>query len=293
MKYRPQILLAGAALAFALFQGCAVGPNYQPPKTTAPAQWSAPLAGGETNSAASLAAWWKSFHDAELDSLIERAACSNLDLRVAQARVREARALGYSDSNKDGGFVTSGSELYKPEIGLVKCSAATACASACSMAAAARSAAAAARATSDPRSAWRRGERPDPHHRTGRDHLEQIFQRRSRPAQPRDAGLGDARGDAAAGAGRRPRPRLPRDDGGAFGGRLSRLSQPGLRDAGFLQYFWSSTVITEIATLNIGSRPASRKKTHGDRRPARHSVGFLVGAMPVDAAGLVSDSARR
>ena len=30
---------------------------------------------------------------------------------------------------------------------------------------------------------------------------------------------------------------------------------------GFERYFWSSTVITEIATLNIGSRPASRKKT--------------------------------
>jgi phosphoenolpyruvate carboxylase len=30
---------------------------------------------------------------------------------------------------------------------------------------------------------------------------------------------------------------------------------------GFADYFWASTVITEIATLNIGSRPASRKKT--------------------------------
>jgi phosphoenolpyruvate carboxylase len=30
---------------------------------------------------------------------------------------------------------------------------------------------------------------------------------------------------------------------------------------GFERYFWSSTVITEIATLNIGSRPASRKQT--------------------------------
>jgi phosphoenolpyruvate carboxylase len=28
-----------------------------------------------------------------------------------------------------------------------------------------------------------------------------------------------------------------------------------------VRYFWSSTVITEIASLNIGSRPASRKKT--------------------------------
>jgi phosphoenolpyruvate carboxylase len=31
---------------------------------------------------------------------------------------------------------------------------------------------------------------------------------------------------------------------------------------GFEDYFWASTVINEIATLNIGSRPASRKKTH-------------------------------
>ena len=30
---------------------------------------------------------------------------------------------------------------------------------------------------------------------------------------------------------------------------------------GFERYFWASTVITEIASLNIGSRPASRKKT--------------------------------
>ncbi|MEA2896825.1 MAG: phosphoenolpyruvate carboxylase, partial [Bradyrhizobium sp.] len=30
---------------------------------------------------------------------------------------------------------------------------------------------------------------------------------------------------------------------------------------GFVDYFWASTVITEISTLNIGSRPASRKKT--------------------------------
>ena len=30
---------------------------------------------------------------------------------------------------------------------------------------------------------------------------------------------------------------------------------------GFTDYFWGSTVINEIATLNLGSRPASRKKT--------------------------------
>ncbi len=93
MKYRSQILLAGAALAFVLFQGCAVGPNFQPPKTTAPAQWSAPMSGGETNLEPSLASWWKSFNDPQLDSLVERAVRTNQDLRIAEARVREARAF--------------------------------------------------------------------------------------------------------------------------------------------------------------------------------------------------------
>jgi len=84
-----------ALLAF-LAGGCAnlpsVGPDYHAPETKTPAHWGESLAGGETNSAAATAAWWTNFHDAELDSLIERAACSNLDLRIAQARVREARA---------------------------------------------------------------------------------------------------------------------------------------------------------------------------------------------------------
>jgi len=84
-----------ALLAF-LAGGCAnlpsVGPDYHAPETKTPAHWSEPLVGGEANSAAATAAWWKNFHDSELDSLIARAACSNLDLRIAQARVREARA---------------------------------------------------------------------------------------------------------------------------------------------------------------------------------------------------------
>src|SRR5271166_916561 len=88
-------LSAMALLAF-LAGGCAnmpsVGPDYHAPETKTPAHWSGPLAGGETNSAAATAAWWKNFHDVELDSLIERAVQSNLDLRIAQARVREARA---------------------------------------------------------------------------------------------------------------------------------------------------------------------------------------------------------
>ena len=79
------ILLAG------LLAGCTVGPDYHPPKTAAPAQWASPQAGGETNAPAAQAAWWKSFRDPELDLLVVRAAQSNLNLRAAVARVREAR----------------------------------------------------------------------------------------------------------------------------------------------------------------------------------------------------------
>lgn len=80
-----------AAICF-LLAGCAVGPNYKPPKISAPANWASPLAGGETNSPAGLAAWWKNFDDTNLDSLVATAVQSNLTLRIAAARVREARA---------------------------------------------------------------------------------------------------------------------------------------------------------------------------------------------------------
>jgi len=38
-------------------------------------------------------AWWKSFHDPELDSLVARAVAANYDLKSAAARVEEARAV--------------------------------------------------------------------------------------------------------------------------------------------------------------------------------------------------------
>ncbi len=82
----------GTALLFGLLSGCAVGPNYHPPKTSASAQWAASLAGGETNVEPVDESWWETFHDAELDALISRAVQSNLVLHIAEARIREARA---------------------------------------------------------------------------------------------------------------------------------------------------------------------------------------------------------
>ncbi|MGH8022891.1 MAG: efflux transporter outer membrane subunit [Limisphaerales bacterium] len=89
---RNRAAAAGAlSILLALLAGCAVGPNYHPPKMSAPAQWTSRLSGGETNAPVNLATWWKSFGDTNLDSFIVTAMQSNLTLRVAEARVREAR----------------------------------------------------------------------------------------------------------------------------------------------------------------------------------------------------------
>ena len=56
---------------------------------------------------------------------------------------------------------------------------------------------------------------------------------------------------------------------------------------GFTDYFFAATPIREIAELNIGSRPASRKATRAHRGPARHSVGLQLGPEPRGAARLV------
>jgi len=82
-----------AAAGMASVVGCTVGPNYHPAAARAPAAWSSPVADGLNKSASASSSWWKSFNDSELDSLIQRAVRSNLDLRVSEARLRQARAM--------------------------------------------------------------------------------------------------------------------------------------------------------------------------------------------------------
>ena len=84
--------LVVSALCLGLAAGCSVGPNYHPPKLATPSTWSAPLAGGETNGQVAALTWWKNFNDPCLNSLVDRVVRSNLDLTLASARVREARA---------------------------------------------------------------------------------------------------------------------------------------------------------------------------------------------------------
>jgi phosphoenolpyruvate carboxylase len=170
--------------------------------------------------------------------------------------------LGYSDSNKDGGFVTSGWELYKAEIGLVEVF-------------------------------ERHGVRLRLFHgrggsvgRGGGPSYDAII------AQPGGAVNGQIRiteqGEIISSkysnpeVGRnnleilaaatleasllQPRQSAPSDDYLKAMDQLSALAFKAYRGLvyeteGFADYFWGSTVINEIATLNIGSRPASRKKT--------------------------------
>ncbi|OUR79092.1 phosphoenolpyruvate carboxylase [Alphaproteobacteria bacterium 46_93_T64] len=170
--------------------------------------------------------------------------------------------LGYSDSNKDGGFVTSGWELYKAEIRLIEVF-------------------------------KHHGVRMRLFHgrggtvgRGGGPSYEAIL------AQPSGAVDGHIRvteqGEII--SSKYTNPELGKRNIGILAAAtlessllsdeiskppqeyldimetLSASAYAGYRDLvygteGFVEYFWSSTVISEIASLNIGSRPASRKKT--------------------------------
>ena len=170
--------------------------------------------------------------------------------------------LGYSDSNKDGGFVTSGWELYKAEIQLIDVF---------------RKHGVAMRLFHGRGGSVGRGGGPS---------YDAIL------AQPGGAVNGAIRiteqGEIIASkysnaeVGRRnleilaaatleasllhPDQPAPKPDYLTAMDELSNDAFSAYRGLvyetpGFVDYFWSSTVITEIATLNIGSRPASRTKT--------------------------------
>lgn len=90
-------LLFAAAFSLAvLLSGCAVGPDFKPPETAVPARWSAAPQPAATMPHAKadelLARWWTVFDDPVLNDLIERAAAANLDLKLAEAVIRQARA---------------------------------------------------------------------------------------------------------------------------------------------------------------------------------------------------------
>ncbi len=92
-------LIPGMVTA-ALLAGCAIGPNYKRPVVAEPQTFR----GQATAEAASLAdlPWWEVFQDTILKNLITEALGNNYDVKIAAARVQEARA----------NFVVSRSDLY-------------------------------------------------------------------------------------------------------------------------------------------------------------------------------------
>src|SRR5207244_2754670 len=89
------IVLVAVALGAA---GCMVGPDYRRPDVATPPSFgelaaTAPPAGrSDAVAGGTPTAWWTTFDDQLLMSLIQRTVQSNLTLQQAEARVREARA---------------------------------------------------------------------------------------------------------------------------------------------------------------------------------------------------------
>ncbi|MFI5330108.1 MAG: efflux transporter outer membrane subunit [Desulfobaccales bacterium] len=88
----------GLALGLLAAAGCAVGPDYKRPETKVPEAWNGQKVvtkdtpSKTTTDPAELVAWWSNFQDPSLSSLVEMAIRANLDLRLAESRIRQARA---------------------------------------------------------------------------------------------------------------------------------------------------------------------------------------------------------
>jgi len=97
----------GGIISFALMctvVGCtAVGPNYERKDPAVPSAFGSlemGIATGESAQRELLSSWWKILQDPVLNSLMDRAVNGNLDLRIAQARVQQARALSLVSSSR-------------------------------------------------------------------------------------------------------------------------------------------------------------------------------------------------
>src|SRR5882762_4330196 len=83
--------------------GCTVGPNYRKPTVAVPETYrgltTEEVAKAETASLGDQK-WWEVFQDEQLQALIRSALEQNYDVRIAAARILEARAqVGITRSN--------------------------------------------------------------------------------------------------------------------------------------------------------------------------------------------------
>ena len=93
-----KLLLSLTAFCLIIVSGCAVGPDYRRPETKAPSAWDGqnavtPVTPSKTTiDPVTLVEWWTAFNDPTLSYLVDMAVRANLDVRLAEARIRQARA---------------------------------------------------------------------------------------------------------------------------------------------------------------------------------------------------------
>jgi multidrug efflux system outer membrane protein len=85
--YKNGLAVAASLLAIS---GCMVGPDYRRPDITVPPAWR--MIQGDP-AAVINEQWWNQFDDPQLNRLIEVAVAENLDIKIAAARIEEARGL--------------------------------------------------------------------------------------------------------------------------------------------------------------------------------------------------------
>jgi multidrug efflux system outer membrane protein len=97
---------AGVVVVSIILSGCTVGPDFKKPQPQMPQAWLPPTSQPTTsqsiatNEPPQIATWWTNFNDPHLDSLVTAAIETNLDIKQAEARIREARASrGVTASN--------------------------------------------------------------------------------------------------------------------------------------------------------------------------------------------------
>ncbi len=88
-----------SAIGLSVVTGCMIGPNYKPPEVKVNPAFTETQPPPTTQASSTISTvagppveWWTTFRDTELESLIQRAARGNLNLRQAASRVRQARA---------------------------------------------------------------------------------------------------------------------------------------------------------------------------------------------------------
>ncbi|OWQ84783.1 hypothetical protein CDN99_23935 [Roseateles aquatilis] len=76
-----------------MLAGCSTSPRVAPPAVSVPAAWSFDERSASQAASMSTDSWWRDFGNSELDGLVETALLANRDVRIAAARVEQARAF--------------------------------------------------------------------------------------------------------------------------------------------------------------------------------------------------------